>query len=295
MAKYRNQLKDSSGRTPHDSHCNIRYLSEDESVERLQSVQKQKIALREKVKRLEKEKKARTLIEHDGVRLSREDAADIQTIMKENSDKVDSAFAEESFQRILWEQQKKYIALKDKQQMRWHPLIIRFALSLRYVSSTAHRTVSSSGLLSLPSEQTLRDYTHWCSVKNGVHFAFIDRAKRVIAQEGFEKEDKHFALIMDEMKIRSGIVYRKHTGELVGFCDLSTVNQELEELAAADECNPTPKLAEQMLTFMIRPIFRPSLAFMVASYASLFWEKSYTLLFGKLLKPWNSVVYQLSH
>ena len=94
------------------------------SVERLQFVQKQKIALREKVKRLEKEKKARTLIEREDVRLSREDAADIQTIMKENSDKVDSAFAEESFQHILWEQQKKYIALKDKRQMRWHPLII---------------------------------------------------------------------------------------------------------------------------------------------------------------------------
>ena len=271
VAKYRNQLKDSSGRTAHDSHCNIRYLSEDESVERLQSVQKQKIALREKVKRLEKEKKAQKLIEREGVRLSREDAADIQTIMKENSDKVDGAFAKESFQRILWEQQKKYIALNDKRQMRWHPLIIRFALSLRYASSTAYRTVSSSGLLSLLSERTLRDYTHWCSVKNGVHFAFIDRAKRVIAQEGFGKEDKQFALIMDEMKVKSGIVYRKHTGELVGFCDLSTVNQELEELAAANECNrnPTPKLAEQMLTFMIRPIFRPSLSFMVASYASL--------------------------
>ena len=59
-------------------------------------------------------------------------------------------------------------------------------------------------------------------MKNGVHFAFIDRAKRVIGQEGFEKEDKQFALIMDEMKIKSGVVHRKHTGELVEFCDLST-------------------------------------------------------------------------
>ena len=64
-------------------------------------------------------------------------------------------------------------------------------------------------------------------------------------------------------------MYRKHTGELVGFCDLSTINQELEDLAAADKCNPTPKLAKHMLTFMIHPIFRPSLSFMVASYASL--------------------------
>ena len=203
VAKSRNQLKDSSGRTAHDSHCNIRYLSEDENVQRLQSVQKQ-IALKEKVKRLEKEKKAQKLIESEGVRLSREDAADIQAVMEENSEKVDGDFTKDSFQHILWEQQKKNSALKDKRQMRWHPLVIRFALSLRYASSTAYRTVASSGLLSLPSERTLRDYTHWCSVRNGVHFPFIEKAKKVMAQEGFKKEDMQFALIMDEMKIKRG-------------------------------------------------------------------------------------------
>ena len=62
------------------------------------------------------------------------------------------------------------------------------------------------------------------------------------------KEDMQFALIMDEMKIKRGLVYRKHTGDLVGFCDLSTVNQDLDELAADVESNATPKLAEQMLT-----------------------------------------------
>ena len=150
--------------------------------------------------RLEKEKKAQKLIESEGVRLSKEDEADIRTVMEENSDKVDVDFAQDSFQRILWEQQKKYSTLKDKREMRWHPLIIRFVLSLRYASSTAYRTVTSSGLLSLPSERTLRDYTHWCSVRNGVHFPFIEKAKEVMTQEGFEKADRQFALIMDEMK-----------------------------------------------------------------------------------------------
>ena len=267
IAKSREQLKDSSGRTTHDSHCNYRYLSENEKVERLQCLQKQKIALKDKVKKLQK--KANRLIEREGVRLTEADAADIQTVMAETSDKVDDDFVKDSFQHILWEQQRKYNALKNKRQMRWHPLVIWFALSLRYASSTAYRTVTRSGLLSLPSERTLRDYTHWCSVRNGVHFPFIDKAKKVMAQEGFEKEDMQFALIMDEMKIKRGLVYRKHTGDLVGFCDLSTVNQDLDELAADVESNATPKLAEQMLTFMIRPIFRPSLSFMVASYASL--------------------------
>ena len=269
VTKSRNQVKDTSARTAHDSHCNIRYLSKDENLERHKSVQKQKIALKEKVKRLEMEKKARKLIESEGVRLSMEDAADVQAVMEENSDKVDGHFDKDLFQHILWEQQKKYSGLKDKRQMRWHPLVIRFALSLRYASSTAYRTVTSSGLLSLPSERTLRDYTHWCAVQNGVHFPFIEKARKVMVQEGLSTEDKQFALIMDEMKIKQGLVYRKHTGELVGFCDLGTVNQELEELANESNHNPTPKLAEQMLTFMIRPIFRPSLSFMIASYASL--------------------------
>ena len=151
-------MKDSSGRTAHDSHCNYRYLSESEKVERLQSLQKQKIVLKDKVKKLQK--KANRTIEREGGRLTEEDGADMQTVMADNSNTVDDEFAKDSFQHILLEQQKKYNTLKDKRQMRWHPLIIRFALSLRYASSTAYRTVTSSGLLSLLSEHTLRDYTH---------------------------------------------------------------------------------------------------------------------------------------
>ena len=60
------------------------------------------------MKRLEKEKKAQKLIESEGVRLSREDAADIQAVMEENSDKGGD-FAKDSFQHILWEQ----LSLRD--------------------------------------------------------------------------------------------------------------------------------------------------------------------------------------
>ena len=136
-------------------------------------------------------------------------------------------------------------------------------------------------------------------MKNGVHFAFIDRAKRVIAEEGFEQQDKQFALIIDEMKIKSGLVCRKHTGELVGFCDLGTVNQEFEELTTAGECsnlNPTPKLAEHMLMFMICSIFsHPYPSRLHHMHRFVYREKSCMPLYGKSLKPWNLVVYQLSH
>ena len=261
VAKCRQQHKNSD-RIAHDSHCNIRFLSEHEISQRLESAQNQKNVLREKVKRLEQEKRAQKLIAKEGVTLTRNDENDINSILTDAD--ITTAFEEDSFQSIFWEQQKKYNSLKTKNQMRWHPLIIRFALSLRCASSAAYRTVSSSGLLSLPSERTLRDYTHWCKLQNGVHFPLIKKAKEILSKESIEGEERQFALVMDEMKIKHGLVFRKHTGDLVGFCDLGTVNQELEAMATTR----SPKLAEQMLVFMVRPIFKPSLTFMIASYAS---------------------------
>ena len=92
-----------------------------------------------------------------------------------------------------------------------------------------------------------------------------------MTQQGFQKVDYQFALIMNELKIKSGLVYRKHTGELVGFCDLGKVNQELDELATAIKGNHMHhlQLAQNMLAFMIWPVFKPSMSFMVTSYASL--------------------------
>ena len=70
VAKYQNQLKDSSGQTANDSHCNICYLSEVESVERLQSIHGDSFK-RKSEEVIEKEKKAQKLIESEGVRLLR--------------------------------------------------------------------------------------------------------------------------------------------------------------------------------------------------------------------------------
>ena len=212
--KSRDQQAVSSGRIAHDSHCNFRYLSQSGSMQRFKSLQKQRKMLNTKISRLEEERKACEVIENDGVKLTEEDGADIQAVLKDKSIKVEKHFAKDSLQYILWEQQVKYNHLTNKRQMRWHPLIIRFALSLRYASSAAYRTVASTGLLSLPSERTLHDYTHWCSVQNGVILPFIQKAKRVMAQQGFQKVDYQFASIMDELKIKSGLVYRKHTREL---------------------------------------------------------------------------------
>ena len=122
----------------------------------------------------------------------------------------------------------KIYSLKNKRQMRWHPLVVRFALSLFYSSRVAYRTSTSSDFLALPSERTLRDYTHWCSAHSGVQFEYIEQAKKVMSQEGVSEDERQFTLLFDEMKVKGGLVFRKSTGRLVGFCDLGQANRDID-------------------------------------------------------------------
>ena len=136
---------------------------------------------------------------------------------------LEKSFPANSPQRIFWDQQALYNQLSDKRQMRWHPMVMRFALNLKYLSTSAYRAVHQSGLLHLPSQRTLSDYTHWSEPHSGVQLEFIEEQLQDV-------KTKHCTISMDEMKIKSGLVFNKHSGTLVGFVDLGNVNREFELL-----------------------------------------------------------------
>ena len=274
----RQQSKAASNRVSHNSHTNYRFLSSAEKDKRLHNLEKAKIAECKQKKRLSE--KINELIEQDGVTLIDEDVEDISSIFDSVASDVKKNFKEFSVQKIFWDQQQHHFSLKNKKSMKWHPLLIRFALNLKYASSSAYRIVRESGLIALPSERTLRDYTHWVTMKDGVQIEVIQQLKKAIGFDEMEESKKHFALSMDEMKIRSGLVFKKETGELTGFCNLGGVNQDLERLfdSLTAQQDLTPALAEQMLVFMVRPIFKPSFSFPVAMYPS-------TALKGEKLYP----------
>ena len=168
------------------------------------------------VKNKKLQQKLQKLIEKDGVILNSTESEEISSLVKETSTEVQK-FPDNS---ILWEEQLKHNALKDKRQMKWHPLVIRFALSLKYASSAAYKQVTKLDSLALPSERTLRDYTHWCPTTNNVQLHFIQQLKKALKEESIDGDQKQFCLLMDEMKIKSGLVFSKPSGKLVGFCDL---------------------------------------------------------------------------
>ena len=49
--------------------------------------------------------------------------------------------SDNSFHKIFWAQQVKALTVKTKSQIRWHPLMIRWALYLHHRSSGAYETL----------------------------------------------------------------------------------------------------------------------------------------------------------
>lgn len=63
--------------------------------------------------------------------------------------------------------QKQASKVKGPSGMRWHLLILRWCLYMKYFSTKAYETLR--GVLKLPSTCSLRDYTHWAEAKPGIY------------------------------------------------------------------------------------------------------------------------------
>lgn len=256
-------------RTAASSHASYASLSPKEKDKRLQNVHQSLRLANQQIRRLEA--KVDSLISKDGISLHEDDATDMSTVFSEVNSIVTKSFPPNTPQRIFWEHQMTYNQLKDKRQMRWHPLVLRFALNLKYMSTSAYRAVRQSGIINLPSERTLSDYTHWVSAHSGVQIEFIEHFKHMMESDVSPSEKHQCAVSMDEMKIKTGLVFSRRTGSLVGFVDLGSANRDIERLTVDDTTDFTThgQLADQVLVFMARAVFKPSLAVPIAHYPSL--------------------------
>ena len=103
--------------------------------------------------------------------------------------------------------------------------MIRWCLYLRHQSSRAYETLRESGVIRLPSQRTLRDYTNHVNAKIGFSHEVDQQLMDASSVLTIEEWQKCVVLVFDEMHIREDLIYNKHTGELVGFADLGEVNQ----------------------------------------------------------------------
>ena len=148
--------------------------------------------------------------------------------------------------------------LKNPSSLRWHPLFIKWCLYLRHVSGRAYETLRSSDCLRLPSQRTLRDYTHYTKASAG----FCDDVDCQLAHaanvEHCPERKKYVGIVFDEMYIKEGLVYNKHNNSLIGFASLGEVNDHLlafEQSLNGSSPKDVASLAKTMMVMMVRGLF----------------------------------------
>lgn len=266
------------------SHVNYRFLTDGERNERLHNLHQQVRAASKKLERLTK--KLEEISNIQGSSLDEDVDQDMRDIMREHAQSITDSHPTGTFARVFWEQQLKASSQCDARQRRWHPAMIKWCLYLRHRSSGAYETLRNSGCLKLPSQRTLRDYTHVA----GSHIGFSKEVDEMLMKSAkihqCPNHQKYVAVIYDEMHIRADLVYNKHTGELTGFCDIGDINNYLLEVEKSLENDPKPVLAKSMLVFMVRGLFGP-LKFPYSQFSTK--DLSGDLLF----EPFWDVVYRL--
>ena len=221
----RQEKREVDARTAHNSHTNYRYLNTPEKIQRPQemlSVQRKTQAQLDRLcTQLEK------AIQEEGVQVHDELHADLEQIMAEKEEEVTALSPENSFQKILFQQQKQPASLKNSRSMRWHTLMIKWCLYLKHLSSKTYETLRESECITLPSQRTLSDYTHFVTSASGFSHEIDAQLISATKIDRLQEFEKCVSLIMDEMYIKEDLVYNKHSGEVVGFANLSDTNTHL--------------------------------------------------------------------
>lgn len=176
--------------------------------------------------------------------------SDLSTIMQDNTHDVHKAFPEGTFCRVFWDQQMENVKKNDPRQYRWHPLMIKWCLNLKLISSAAYHAMRSSGFITLPSERTLRDYTNYIKCRPGYQQEVVDMMRQESKCEELPECRRYVTLLFDEMKVKEDIVYDKVSGDIIGFCNLGSLNDEL--LQAEHDTGAHPAVAKHILAIMIR-------------------------------------------
>ena len=239
-------LKDDG--TSHSSHTTYANLHSFEKDQRLHNMAKELSKFRQRNKHLKKRIDA--AVKTVGVTVDSALHNDLKEVMEKETDKVYAAYPEELFPHLFLEQQQKAASLKDARSMKWHPLIIKWCLYLRHLSGKAYELLRKTGAVSLPSQSTLRDYTHYVSTMIGFS-AEID--KQLLDLVSFDKEyNRYVTLVMDEVHIREDLVYDKNEGTLIGFVNLGETNNHLVKYEASLDGDYSPTIAKSMMVLMVR-------------------------------------------
>ena len=221
------QKKQSSSSVNTSSHKNFRFMHTPEKIEVMRQMRKNSKSQQLKFVRLEKN--LEVLMEKRGVYIDETMEKDLHTIMETNSASIESEFPDDSFQKLFWQQQMNAVKTSPRGR-RWHPAFIKYCLFLRHKSSGAYELLRTSGCLQLPSQRTLRDYTHYVKSSPGFNTEIDSQLIKMADVASLNEHERHVCLLLDEMHVKDDLVYDKWTGEIIGFTNLGDITTHLSKV-----------------------------------------------------------------
>ena len=147
-------------------------------------------------------------VEEGCVEVPRELHTDLQQFYKSVGDKM------EPFVQLFWEEQEKAFKLENR-GMRWHPMLIKFAIFIRQQSPCVYRCLRDMGIVKLPGESTLRDYTSVFSAAPGFQGQVLRDLQ--LQAENYDADHRYVCLLHDEMSIKSDLVFDRKSNQLIGY------------------------------------------------------------------------------
>ena len=84
-----------------------------------------------------------------------------------------------------------------------------------------------SRFIILPHEITINDYIHYTDIRPGFHGDFIEWLLEDANLLNRPEHERHVSLVFDEVKIKSGLAYCAHSGKVLGFTEIGSLNEEL--------------------------------------------------------------------
>ena len=90
--------------------------------------------------------------------------------------------------------------------------------------------ISSSGSLKLTHLSTLSKYTNFTDIMSRFSPDIIKKLAAETKLTEMNDHEKNCSVLLDEIKIKSGLVVSRATGKLIGFTEIRDINDELVEL-----------------------------------------------------------------
>ena len=198
----------------HHSHTNYRFLTTPEKVQRMTALHSHARTAKRQISRLYA--RIDNLIEQRSVEVDDDLDKHLKGITEQYSSTIADSHPKGSFARSFWESQCKALSLKNMKSMTWDPVIIRWCLYLRHLSgSSAYEMLRESGVIKLPSQRTLRDYTYYTKAAPGFSNDVDEQLMEAAKIDTCKEYEKFIVLLMDEMHIKEDLVYDKHSGTLL--------------------------------------------------------------------------------